>query len=175
MLCSGFYSNFYCCPLYSLNLSQTSPKTCCHGVWWACNLYLPGAKQKLQSLSFACISITEKNNLDFFLIPFSEKGKSCYLWNLHTFFFYQNWWKLRSACRSYVCGEKADICTTREGLYNHSVSLESGLKENVRVTLGKMRVGWRNMCFAGASISSRSSAVASSETLRDLCWQNVLV
>lgn len=71
-----------------------------------------------------------------------------------------------------MCGEKADICTTKEGLYDHIVSLESGLKWNMNVNLGKMRVGWRNMYFADASLSSGSSAVASSATL---CWQNVPV
>lgn len=72
-------------------------------------------------------------------------------------------------------GGKADIFTTKEGLYDHSVSLESGLNRNMNVTLGNMRVGWRNMYFADASVSSSNSAVASSATLRVVCWQNVLV
>ena len=74
-----------------------------------------------------------------------------------------------------MCGEKADGCTTKEGLDDHSVSLASGLKWNMNVNLGKVRVGWRNVYFADASVSSSSSAVASSATLRDLFWQNVLV
>lgn len=44
-----------------------------------------------------------------------------------------------------MCGEKTGICTTKDGLYDLSVSLESGLKLNVNLNLGKMRVGWRNM------------------------------
>lgn len=42
---------------------------------------------------------------------------------------------------------------------DHSVSLESGLKWDINVNFRKMRVGWRNVCFADASVSSNKSAV----------------
>lgn len=97
------------------------------------------------------ISITEKSNLQFFLILFFREHFIFSVKPLHFVRTDRSWgW----ACRSHLCGEEANIYTDKEWFCDHSVSLENGLKWNINVSFRKMRVGWRNVYFADASIGS---------------------